>query len=147
MPLWADALAEQPDRGFDDVFAEIVPEEPEETPRDSPLSALRVPAAFVTAVVLTAAAVATSTRDIDVTFTEVPSAWGQVPMECATTRLEQGPRALELFRCRAVGAGRLPPGRYGSPESQWTSDITRVDAVVSRIVIERSGQMEGWAVY
>jgi hypothetical protein len=68
-------------------------------------------------------------------------------MTCETVRLEQGERALEWFRCRALDGGTLPPGLYRSPQSQWTSDITRRDAVANEMEISPEGVLTGWAAY
>ena len=78
---------------------------------------------------------------------EVPSGWGDVEMTCDTLRLEKDGRAIERFTCRALGGQPLPAGLYESPESQWTSDITRVQAKKSRIRISPDGEVEGWATY
>ena len=77
----------------------------------------------------------------------VGSAWEEIPMLCDTTRWERGGTALELFECRALGGGRLPPGRYLSPDSQWSSDLTGRPAVASAIRITRDGDLAGFAVY
>ena len=68
-------------------------------------------------------------------------------MRCDTARIQQTGRALELFRCRATGGGTLPTGVYRSPRSQWTSDLTRIDARVNLIEIFPDGELVGWAAY
>ena len=78
---------------------------------------------------------------------DLPSAWGDVPMNCDTTRIERQERAVELFRCRALGGRGLPPGVYRSPESQWTSDVTRRDARASVVRITPDGEVTGWGLY
>ena len=46
-------------------------------------------------------------------------------MTCATVRIEEDDRTLEFFRCKAQGAGELPPGAYRPPETNWNSDFDR----------------------
>lgn len=141
-PLWAEGLRP--------------PSRPPEPPREEPERAAspQVPFALgLTAVVLVATAVlaialllAMPSR---VTVGDLPSAWGDIPMTCATARIEEPGKTLELFRCRAIrGAGPLPPGVYVSPRSGWRSDVDRRDAIDSRIRISpHSGELVGRAVY
>ena len=60
-----------------------------------------------------------------VTFANLPSYWGSLEMTCATVRVEEDDRTLEFFRCKAQGAGQLPPGAYRPPETNWNSDFDR----------------------
>ena len=82
-----------------------------------------------------------------VTFAELPSYWGSVEMTCATVRVEEDGRALEYFLCRARGAGRLPPGDYRPPETNWRSDFDRRRATDHAIRISPNGVVVGWARY
>ena len=152
-PLWASSLADQP-RPDDDVIARVV-EEPEDDdppasvrqPRERPPAGRRALAVgAVAAVGIGVLATALEGRGAMLIET-VPSGWGDVPMSCDTVRIEQGDRAVERFRCRAVGGRPLPAGSYHSPESQWTSDITRRNARRSHVVISDDGDVEGWATY
>jgi hypothetical protein len=68
-------------------------------------------------------------------------------MTCETARFEQDARAFELFECHALDGATLPYGVYETPESQWTSDLTRQNAIENVIVISREGQLKGMAVY
>lgn len=149
-PLWAYSLAEQP---RPDVIARVVEEEPVDTPAPprpagAPRPARASGLVMGTLAAIAVAAVAFAVRDGgEWTVADVGSYWGDVPMICETTRLEQGEKAIEWFECRAVSGGVLPPGLYESPESQWTSDLTRKDAQESRIEISRDGRVVGWAKY
>ena len=78
---------------------------------------------------------------------EVPSYWGEVPMTCDTLRMEQGGRAIERFKCRALGGRALPSGLFEPPDSAWASDITGRESKDSRIRISPDGEVEGWAIY
>jgi hypothetical protein len=157
-PLWASSLARQP-RAGDDVVAtwerddDDDDDEPSPPPAPAPAAAtvhdfwpqaIALGAALFAVLVLVAAALTSSGT---LTVRDVSSGWDDVPMTCRTLRLEDGDRALEAFRCHAVGAGRLPPGVYRSPDSQWTSDITRRDALADAMRISRSGVLTGVAVY
>jgi len=82
-----------------------------------------------------------------VTISDLESYWGNVEMTCATVRVEEDGRALEVFRCRAQGAGRLPPGAYRPPESNWNSDFDRRPAADHAIRISSTGEVLGWALY
>jgi hypothetical protein len=68
-------------------------------------------------------------------------------MTCATVRVEEDDRALEFFRCKAQGAGRLPPGDYRPPETDWRSDFDRRRATDHAIRISPNGVVLGWARY
>ena len=148
-PLWASSLADQPRREAEPARVRA-PADSQERPAPSitreregrPLVALGA----LAAVTIVALAIALA-GDKWMTVEDLPSAWGDVPMTCETMRLEQGDRALEWFRCYAVGGGALPPGVYRSPVSQWTSDVTRRDAVVNEIEIAPDGELTGWAAY
>src|SRR4051794_13356896 len=128
--LWADPLAHEPERPAD-VVARVIPEEPEEpqpqppepeadaeSPRPVGLAVALAVAALLATVMVALAA--NQTTGLSVKVEDVPSRWEDVPMRCHTARLAQGGRAVELFRCRALGGGVLPPGVYRSPDSQWT---------------------------
>src|SRR5918997_3556406 len=82
-----------------------------------------------------------------VTFANLPSYWGSVEMTCATVRVEEDDRTLEFFRCDAQGAGRLPPGDYRPPETNWNSDFDRRRASDHVIRISPNGVVIGWALY
>ena len=159
MSLWADPPEEEEPRSGGDrarvLWAghedepppeEEVAKEPEQPPR--PDAPRRIPnkvvivAAVVGLLVALAAVPDRGTLLVD----DVPSAWGNVPMRCYTARIENPGRALELFRCRALGGAPLPAGLYRSPESSWTSDITRIDARRNEMRISRD-VLTGWAVY
>jgi hypothetical protein len=68
-------------------------------------------------------------------------------MTCATLRVEEDDRTLEFFRCNAQGAGRLPPGTYRPPETNWNSDFDRRRATDHAIRISPTGKVTGWALY
>lgn len=150
-PLWADGLAEQPEPDYDDVIVRVLEEEESE---DAPAPARRgapqgrrafvIAAVAAAAIVGLAAALAPRTA---FTLDDVPSFWGDVPMTCKTARFAQDERAVEFFWCRATSGESLPPGLYESPESSWTSDITRRPARSSRIRITPDGEVAGWATY
>jgi hypothetical protein len=150
-PLWASSLADQPRPDYD-VIARIL-EEPEDDPHDPPPPQDQPPARWPMPVLGLAAVLGVIALLIaldgrgSLTIADVPSNWGEIPMTCHTARLEQDDRALEWFRCRATGGLTLPPGVYPSPESQWSSDITREPATESRIQISPDGEAEGWAAY
>src|SRR4051794_25313954 len=111
--LWADPLPDEFQQ-HPDVVARVLPDEPEAPPppRDVSQQPLR-PGAVAIGVLLALVIVALATAHIgrgSLTVADVPSRWGDVPMTCRTTRLEQAAGALELFRCHALGIGALPPG-------------------------------------
>ena len=133
-----------PPHAYEQVFAEPEPEPPPPPVRPSGLRTVALLAAVVVvAAMVLGAVVGRTTAQI----TELASAWGTVPMRCKTIRVEQGDRAFELFECRATGGLRLPPGVYRTPDAQWTSDLTRIDARVNEIVITQRGELTGWAAY
>ena len=147
--LWAGSPAQQRHR-LDDVVARW---ERDETPAPPPRrSHARQPVAprtalgALAAIVVVALAIALPARD-SLAVEDVASYWEDVPMTCHTARFEQGERALELFRCHAVGGGALPPGVYRSPDARWTSDITRRDAQANQMEISPGGELAGWAAY
>jgi hypothetical protein len=146
-PLWASSLADQP-RREEEPLRVRAPVEPQERPEPPPVTHGRplIVLGALAAVTMVSLAIALA-GDPWMTVEELPSAWGDVPMTCETMRLEQDERALEWFRCFAVGGGALPPGVYRSPVSQWTSDVTRRDAVVNEIEITPDGELTGWAAY
>ena len=82
-----------------------------------------------------------------VTFADLPSYWESVEMTCATVRIEEDDRTFEFFRCNAQGAGRLPPGAYRPPETNWNSDFDRRRATDHAIRISPTGEVRGWALY
>ena len=155
-PLWASSLKDQP--RHDDVTVHVVREErgapaprPRRPPPDAPAGdapfALRgIVLGTLAAVVVIAIATLLADRG-SLIVKDVPSSWGDVSMTCKTTRLEQDGHAFELFNCHADRGGTLPPGVYRSPESQWTSDLTRRDARANVIRITPDGQLYGWAAY
>jgi hypothetical protein len=148
-PLWASSLADEPRPDYD-VIARVL-EEPEDDPPPPPDD--RPPARWPMPILGAAAAMGFLALLLvlggrgSLTIADVPSSWGEIPMTCHTTRLEQDDRAFEWFRCRSTGGLSLPPGLYRSPESQWSSDITRHPATESRIQISPDGEAEGWAAY
>jgi hypothetical protein len=68
-------------------------------------------------------------------------------MTCATVRVEEDDRALELFRCKAQGADQLPPGDYRPSGTDWRSDFDRRRATDYAIRISANGVVLGWARY
>lgn len=88
-----------------------------------------------------------SSRSSDITRQTVASAWGDVAMACDTRRFTEGDRAFELFTCRAVDGGRLPPGLYRSPRDLWRSDLTGQEARGNVLRITGGGTLTGVAVY
>jgi hypothetical protein len=151
-PLWASGLADHPLSNYDDVIVRVLEEEPEETPAPPPSPApqpSRPPRLLPKLGAALAVAVLVMVLDSPgaLTVQDVPSYWGEIPMNCHTVRLEEDDASAEWFWCRAAGGRPLPPGLYESPESQWTSDITRREAKVSRIRISRDGEVAGWAGY
>ena len=150
-PLWADSLADQPRPDYD-VIVRVLEEEPEDEappppprePREPP-GPRRILAAL--GLLLVVAVLIAREGDGALTIADVPSGWGDVPMSCDTVRLERDERAVEHFTCRAIGGRPLPAGTYRSPESQWTSDISRRDADSSHVKISKDGEVVGWATY
>ena len=150
-PLWASSLADQTRPDYDDVIVRVLEEEAEEAPpapagdqqplgrRPLVIGIVAATAAFVLAIALE--------REGSMTIAEVPSYWEDVPMTCHTVRLEEDERAIEMFRCRAVGGRSLPPGLYRTPDARWMSDITRRAARASQIRISPDGDVTGWATY
>lgn len=143
--LWADSPAEQPGDAYLDIFRERDAAPPVAPPSDERATrALFLGMGCLTAVLLIALNLADRGS---FTVARTPSAWGDIPMTCEAVRVQRQGAAIELFSCRAVDAGRLPPGLYRSPQSRWTSDITRRDAFANMIRIAPGGRMNGWAVY
>jgi hypothetical protein len=62
-------------------------------------------------------------------------------------RIEEDDRTIEIFRCKAQGAGQLPPGVYRPPETDWNSDFDRRAATDHAIRISPNGVVVGWALY
>ena len=148
-PLWADLPPDEPDP-YADVSMQWTVEEgepeqvdsaPQEPPRPRQIGS--VAALALAGVVVALAARAGNTFSAET----VPSAWGDIAMRCDTMRLKSGAKAVEAFSCRATDGSQLPPGRYESPETQWTSDITREDALTSVIEISGDGELNGVATY
>ena len=106
--------------------------------------ALAIVAVVAVAVLVGAIVSADSDR---VTFANLPSYWESVEMRCATVRIEEDDRTLEFFRCKAQGAGQLPPGAYRPPETNWNSDFDRRLATDHEIRISPNGVVLGWARY
>jgi hypothetical protein len=146
--LWADPLPDEPEAGSGDTARwEAEEDEPQPTePRIAKERPGRVGVAVLAVVVATALLAVLTDRGAP-SVQAVPSAWDDIPMRCETLRLERAGSALEAFSCRATGAGRLPPGVYRTPASQWTSDLTRRDARHNEMRIDRDGRLVGWAVY
>src|SRR5262245_34880644 len=114
-PLWAESLRRE---GSPKQEAAAKPKPPSFGTRP----ALAIVALVVCAVLLGAIVSDDLSR---VTVADLPSYWGSVEMTCATVRVEEDDRALEFFRCKAQGAGQLPPGDYRPPETNWNSDFDR----------------------
>jgi hypothetical protein len=149
-PLWAGWKEEEPQDDFADVIVRVFEEEDEPVEAPPPPAAPPQPRSPWLALPVTLAVVGLAlllAPSGSWQIADVPSGWGDVPMTCDTLRIEKGDQAAEFFSCRALGGRPLPPGLYESPESQWTSDITRRDARESRIRIPRDGRLSGWAVY
>jgi hypothetical protein len=148
--LWADPLP-QPERE-PDVVARVLPDEPEEPDGSPPPSEApqRRPRGMVigvlAAVILVLLATARSGGGT-LAVEDVPSSWDEVPMTCRTARFEERARAIELFSCRALGIGSLPPGVYRSPSARWNSDITRREARANGMTISPEEMLKGWAIY
>ena len=108
------------------------------------------PALAIVALVASAVLIGAIVSDDDsggFTFADLPSSWGSVEMRCATVRIEEEDRTLEIFRCKAQGAGQLPPGAYRPPETNWNSDFDRRRATDHAIRISPNGVVLGWARY
>ena len=136
-PLWAESLRRE---GSPKPEAHEKPKPP-----SFPAGpALAIVALVAFAVLLGMIVSADSSR---VTFADLPSSWGSVDMTCATVRREEEDRTLEVFRCNAQGAGRLPPGDYRPPETNWNSDFDRRRATDYAIRISPTGKVLGWALY
>jgi hypothetical protein len=136
-PLWAESLRRE------------ASPKPEATAKPKPPSfrsrrALAIAALVVSAVLLGAIVSDDSSR---VTFAHLPSYWESVEMTCATLRIEEDDRTIEMFRCKAQGAGQLPPGAYRPPETNWNSDFDRRPATDHEIRISPNGVVVGWALY
>ena len=151
-PLWFNWKGDRDPPEHDDVTVRVLVE-PEEDEEDGP-SPAEQPRERRPALVLAALAalgivlLAIGLRDrTSLTIAHVPSFWTDVPMICHTGRVDEDGRGIEWFECRAVGDRPLPPGLYSTPESQWTSDLTREDARETRIRISPDGEVAGWAVY
>ena len=158
--LWADYQEEEPQPGADRARVlwsghEDEPEVADEAVREpappsdivtQPLRPAAVAFGAIAAIFVVALATTLPGRGT-LAVGEVPSYWERIPMRCETARIQQPDRAIELFRCRALAGGRLPPGVYRSPGSQWTSDITRRDARANVIRIGPDGELRGWAIY
>ena len=136
-PLWAESLRRE---GSPKREAAAKPKPPPFRARP----ALAIMALVVFAVFLGVIVNDDSSR---VTFADLPSYWGSVEMTCAAVRVEEDDRALEVFRCEAPGAGRLPPGDYRAPESNWSSDFDRRQSNGPAIRISPNGVVVGWARY
>ena len=136
-PLWAESLrrAGSP--------------KPEAPAQPKPPSFPAGPALVIVALVALAVllGVIVSAHSSRVTFADLPSYWESVEMTCATVRIEEDDRTVEFFRCNANGAGRLPPGAYRPPETNWNSDFDRRRATDHAIRISPTGEVLGWARY
>ena len=136
-PLWLESLRRTPSPK---------PEAPAKpTPPSFPAGPALVTVVLVAFAVLLGVIV--SAHSSRVTFADLPSYWESVEMTCATVRIEEDDRTLELFRCTARGAGRLPPGAYRPPETNWNSDFDRRRATDHAIRISPTGEVLGWALY
>lgn len=145
-PLWAGPRADEVPRPPEPVEPAPPVAEPDEPPRPAPRSPANL-LGWLAALAAVAFTVVLIGRSSSFTLADVPSSWEDIEMTCRTARFEEPNHSFELFRCRAIDGGELPPGRYRSPEAQWTSDITRVDARASLIRITRDGVLDGWAIY
>ncbi len=142
MSLWAGSRPDGRGRAYDEVFAAAQPEQP---PPVQPV-ALRTVVLVALGAVTVALALALADRD-RFSRGKVRSGWNAVPMTCDTSRIDRDGGAIELFQCRSIGAGTLPPGLYLSPGSRWISDVTGREALFSAIEISRAGELTGWAAY
>lgn len=154
--LWADPPPEEEGDAFPDVRVRWLEPDAEEEPAASPPAGdpeedrprrQLAPALALAAVVVALLVLALVNPGGSLTAGVVPSGWGDVKMRCDTVRSEGGGGAWEGFTCRASDGGRLPPGIYVTPDSQWISDITRRRAAYNEIVISRDGELRGWAIY
>ena len=136
-PLWAESLRRE------------ASPKPEAAAKPKPPSIRTRPALAIVALVVFAVVLGVIVSDDSsrVTVADLPSYWGSVEMTCATVRVEEDDRALELFRCKAQGAGQLPPGDYRPPETNWRSDFDRRRATDHAIRISPNGVVLGWARY
>ena len=136
-PLWAERLRRD------------ASPKPEAAAKPTPASFRARPALVVTALVMVGVLLGVIVGDDPsrVTFAELPSYWENVEMTCATVRVGEDGRALEYFLCKAQGAGRLPPGDYRPPETDWRSDFDRRRATDHAIRISPNGVVLGWARY
>ena len=133
------------------MLVRVLEEEPDDAPaapREQPPPGRRPTAVVaIVAVLALGALVMAQPSGGSILSEDVPSRWEDVPMTCDTLRIEQGDRAIERFRCRALGGAALPAGVFRPPGAHWTSDITRRPARDSRIEISPDGEVVGWAVY
>ena len=136
-PLWAESLRRE------------ASPKPEAAPNPKPPSVQANPGLAIVALVVFGVLLSVIVSDDSsrVTFADLPSYWGSVEMTCATVRVEEDGRALELFFCKAQGAGQLPPGDYRPPETNWRSDFDRRRATDHAIRISPNGVVLGWARY
>ena len=136
-PLWAESLRRE------------ASPEPEAAAKPKPPSFPPRPALALVALVVLAVLVGAIVSDDSgrVTFAHLPSYWESVKMTCATVRIEEDDRTIEIFRCKAKGAGQLPPGSYRPPETNWNSDFDRRRATDLAIRISPNGVVVGWALY
>ena len=136
-PLWAESLRRE------------ASPKPEAAAKPKPPSFPVRPALAIAAVVAVALLIGAIGNDDSsrVTFANLPSYWESVNMTCATLRIEEGDRTIEMFRCKAQGAGQLPPGTYRPPETNWNSDFDRRRATDVTIRISPTGVVVGWALY
>ena len=136
-PLWAASLRRE------------ASPKPEAAPKPKPPSFRARPALAIAALVVFAVLLGVIVSDDSsrVTFAKLPSYWGSVEMTCATVRIEEDDRTIEIFRCKAQGAGQLPPGAYRPPETNWNSDFDRRPAKDHAIRISPNGVVVGWALY
>jgi hypothetical protein len=136
-PLWAESLRRE------------ASPTPEAAANPKPPSFPTRPALAIAAVVAVAVLIGAIVSDDSsrVTFANLPSYWESVKMRCATVRIEEDDRTIEIFRCKARGAGQLPPGTYRSPAISWNSDFDRRRASDLTIRISPTGVVVGWALY
>ena len=136
-PLWLESLRRE------------ASPKPEAAANPKPPSFPARPALAIVALVVLAVLLGVIVSDDSsrVTFAHLPSYWGSVEMTCATVRVEEDDRTIEFFRCKAQGAGQLPPGAYRPPETNWNSDFDRRPATDHVIRISPNGVVVGWALY
>jgi hypothetical protein len=136
-PLWAESLRRE------------ASSKPEAAAKPKPPPFPARPALAIAAVVAVAVLIGAIVSDDSsrVTFANLPSYWESVEMTCATVRIEEDDRTIEIFRCKAQGAGQLPPGTYRPPETNWNSDFDRRRATDLTIRISPTGVVVGWALY